>query len=170
MQLRFSEDDIQHWAGRYRVPKEEDELMSLRDAVQARGYLLKSELRQLARWKSPRSAPRIERNADGFIQEVTSFAFGAADEKCRIAALTLLEGVAWPTASVVLHLFHRNDYPILDFRALWSLQVNVPQLYQYDFWHPYLLHCKSLANRAGVSMRVLDRALWQHSKEQQPAA
>jgi hypothetical protein len=34
-----------------------------------------------------------------------------------------------------------------------------------SFWLEYLLACRTLAGRHGVSIRTLDKALWQHSKE-----
>jgi hypothetical protein len=34
-----------------------------------------------------------------------------------------------------------------------------------SFWLEYLDTCRRLARQAGVSLRTLDKALWQHSKE-----
>lgn len=60
------------------------------------------------------------------------------------------------------------SYPILDFRALWSLgQTNTPSSYTFDFWWAYVEHARGLADEAGLRMRTLDRALWQYSKERQ---
>jgi hypothetical protein len=76
--------------------------------------------------------------------------------------------VAFPTASVLLHFAHRDRFPILDFRALWSLGIDEPPTaYTFEFWSAYTRECRSLAEAAEVSMRTLDRALWQYSKEQQ---
>ena len=142
-------------------------MLSMRESVQSAGFLTKDQLRIVARWKSPRSAGNIERNSDGFIKEMTALAFSAKDERARIEPLTLLDGVRWPTASVILHAFHSEPYPILDFRALWSLCAAVPSEYSMDLWTPYTIFCRKLATKAGVSMRALDRALWQYSKEHQ---
>ncbi len=35
--------------------------------------------------------------------------------------LRFLDGVEWPTASTILHFCGARPYPILDYRALWSL-------------------------------------------------
>jgi hypothetical protein len=88
-------------------------------------------------------------------------------ERLQIEVLTLLDGVSWPTASVILHFFHSAPYPIVDFRALWSLKNKVPKRYGFNFWQKYTSYCRGLSKRAGVSMRTLDRALWQFSKENQ---
>jgi len=154
-------------AQRYRYPREESDLIDLKTEVQRVGYLNKSQLRLVARWKSPRSAGNVERNDDRYVKEITSWAFSAKDERSRIQVLTLLDGVLWPTASVVLHLFHKDSYPILDFRALWSVGSDVPKQYSFSFWWPYVLFCRELAQRNAVDMRTLDRALWQYSKENQ---
>ena len=168
MKLRFPGSKIQHYAERYSYTRNENELLELHDDVQRSGYLKKPQLQLLAKWKSPRSAPNVENNTDSFIQEISRFAFHTTDERARIEALTLLDGVRWPTASVVLHIFHKEPYPILDFRALWSVGVEVPAQYTFAFWLPYVEYCRGLAQKSAVSMRVLDRALWQYSKENQP--
>lgn len=88
----------------------------------------------------------------------------------RIEVLTLLCGVGWPMASVILHFGYENQYPILDFRALWSLGVDAPNSYTFQIWEPYTHFTRELADKAGVSMRELDRALSQYSKEKQVSA
>ena len=99
--------------------------------------------------------------------EITSFALAAQCERSRIESLTLLDGVGWPMASVILHVFHADPYPILDYRALWSVSLPVPAPYSFAFWQRYVAFCRDIATTAGVDMRALDRALWQYSKENQ---
>ena len=60
MDLVFKETEIQHWANRYAIPHEEDELLGLTDKIVEAKVLNIEELRQLAHWKSPRSARHIE--------------------------------------------------------------------------------------------------------------
>jgi hypothetical protein len=130
---------------------------------------MKDEFVELCRWKTPRSQQRVLSNPEDFIKEVTHTSLTTASERLRIGVLTLLNGVSWPTASVLLHFGYDNLYPILDFRALWSLGVDASQVnYCFDFWWEYTQHCRSLATESGVSMRVLDRALWQYSDSNQP--
>jgi len=51
---------------------------------------------------------------------------------------------------------------------LWSLGVEKPpHKYMFEFWWDYTQKCRELASIANVTMRVLDRALWQYSKEYQ---
>ena len=95
--------------------------------------------------------------------------FSSSDERLRIEVLTLLSGVRWPTACVILHYCARQPYPILDFRALWSLSCPVPEKgYGFALVGVLRIH-GNLAEQLDVSMRELDRGLWQYSKERQPA-
>jgi hypothetical protein len=81
--------------------------------------------------------------------------------------LTLLDGVDLPTASVILHFAHTDPYPILDYRALWAIGAGVKPPYTFKIWKPYVTFTRATAQRLNVSMRELDRALWQFSKERQ---
>jgi hypothetical protein len=167
MKLRFSESDIVVWAAKYQYPLAETELIDLRASIQNAGCLSKEQLRLVARWKSPRSAGHIERNSESYIHEITEWSFHSTEERSRVEVLTLLDGVRWPSATVILHLFNKEPYPILDFRALWSVGKDVPNQYSFNFWWEYADFCRDLANRNGLDMRTLDRALWQYSKENQ---
>lgn len=168
MELRFPEDEINLWANRYSYPRQESRLLSLRDRVQEVGYLTKAQLSLLAQWKSPRSAGRAERNSEEFVREITAFVLSARNERSRIEPLILLDGVLWPTASVILHMFHKDKYPILDFRALWSISIDKPYNYTFSLWWQYVQFCRDVAEKNQVDMRTLDRALWQYSKTKQP--
>jgi hypothetical protein len=50
-------------------------------------------------------------------------------------------------------------------RALESLGVKSRSTYPVSFWLAYLQACRALARETGVSLRTLDKALWQYSKE-----
>ena len=165
--LKFKEDEIATIAHRYQCPISEIDLMGLKGTILERGHLTKDELSKVAYWKAPRSSGHAKKNSDQYVSDITRFAFATNCERARIESLTLLDGVSWPTASVILHLFHRDPYPILDFRALWSVSLDAPKQYSFDFWSPYVEFCRGVAGSAGVDLRTLDRALWQYSKENQ---
>lgn len=169
MHLRFPESDIRVWAEKYDYPSAETELIELRHVVRNAGYLTKDQLRLVAKWKSPRSAGHIDRNTEDYIREITKWSFSSTNERSRVEVLTVLDGVRWPSATVILHLFNNDPYPILDFRALWSVNEDVPNQYDFDLWWAYTLYCRKLASRNKMDMRILDRALWQYSKENQKA-
>lgn len=165
--LKFRISDIKKIASRYGYPGNEVEILDMRSGVIQRGYLTKSELEKTARWKAPRSAGHVQKNEEEYVQEITNFAFATHCERARIESLTLLDGVSWPTATTILHMFHSQPYPILDFRALWSASIEKPTKYNFDFWESFFVFCRSVARKANVDMRTLDKAMWQYSKENQ---
>ena len=162
-QLQFPPKDVQYWANRYEYG--DDAIQKIVSEVRQRRFLLKEEFLAVCRWKSPRSQPRCQTNSPSFIREVTHVALSIAEERLTIEVLTLLDGVSWPTASVILHFFHSDAYPILDVRALESLGVKKAVKYDFAFWREYVHCCCRLSKRCKVSMRTLDRALWQYSKD-----
>jgi len=169
MQLRFPAEQVSDWASRYSYPRPDGYLSSvIAPTVQRQGFYTKPQLLEVCRWKSPRSAPNAEDNDESLVKEVTGIALSTHNERLRIEVLTLLAGVGWPVASTLLH-FVRPEYPILDVRALWSLGRTVAQ-HQHNFalWSEYVSTCQRTAAAQGVSLRTLDKALWQYSKENQP--
>ena len=166
MKLRFRCKivDLKPLAQRYE--SDEIDLSGLKEGIRDRGYLTKDELHKVARWKSGHRIDHlIARNSKEFVREITEIALGAKNERTRIEILTLLGGVQWPTASVILHFFHQDPYPIIDVRALWTLSVDKPSNYNFDCWQSYVDYCRSIAHQSGLDMRTLDQALWQYSKE-----
>ena len=165
--LRFPLSRLADWSGRY--PAEADgEVLRAASAARRRGHLTRREFLLLGDWKTPRSRPRRMRNDEGLVREATGVALAARHEELKIGVLRLLDGVDWPTASVILHLCDRGKYPILDVRALWSAGVDAPgPPYTFEGWLAYTLFTRRLAARSGLSMREIDRALWQFSKERQ---
>ncbi len=167
MKLRFPESEILKCANKYACSQEELDIIELKPKIQQTGYINKIQLERIAYWKSPRSAKHIESNSDEFVKEITSWSFSAKEERSKIEVLTLLNGVSWPSASVILHFFALNQYPILDVRALWSTMSEKTTQYSFSFWWQYVQFCREIAERNSVNMRTLDRALWQYSKEDQ---
>ena len=163
MRLTFPEDKIPQLAADYKLGLLEPAVIGMRYSVLLQGCLSRDQLYKVARWKSARSAEHVLKNSDEFIREVTRFALSTANERARIEVLTVIDGVLWPTASVLLHLYHVDPYPILDFRALESVGEKVPNQYSFSFWWEYVQYCRKLALKRGIEMRELDRALWQHS-------
>ena len=165
--LRFRGNRIQEIESRYDYSISEVELLKLRPKVQNRGYVSKEELQKIAYWKAPRSSGHVRSNSVEYVQEITALALKAGNERSRIEILTLLDGVSWPTASVILHFCHSDLYPIIDFRSLWSVSLEVPSQYGFELWWCYADFCRKIAQINNVDMRTLDRALWQYSKENQ---
>ena len=167
-ELPFYPNEIRYWADRFEVWYEDRIFNEIVPRTRKAGFLNKPDFLDLCEWKSPRARRKYQSNPEQYIQAVTHVALSAPSERLRIEVLTLLDGVSWPTASVILHFAHPEPYPILDFRAMWSLRVDWETLkYTFDFWWAYTQFCRQIADENGVPMRTLDRALWQYSKENQ---
>jgi len=162
--LKFPESDIRFWTDRY--PKDTDMVPnSVGKFARDKGYLNVKNLYAMCNWKSSRRAKVVQDGNPATIREITKFAFSTSDQRSKISALTLLPGVMSPTATVILHFCAKKPYPILDFRAIWSLGEERPYSYDFEHWWEYAETCRELAKRNGVSIRNLDKALWQYSKE-----
>jgi hypothetical protein len=162
------ESELTTWAGRYSYPGEGEIEERVAPTARARGHLRRDEFLDLCRWKTPRSQPRCATNGEDYVREVTRIALATTNEELKIRVLLLLAGVSWPTASVILHFCDTRPYPILDVRALWSVGHRRVPAYTFSLWWEYTRFIRGVSTRTGLSMRTIDRALWQYSKERQP--
>ena len=163
--LQFPAEEIGALAARFGTA-EESRLLAVGAVVRARGRYTREEFIEVCAWKTARSRPRVAANSETAIAEATGRALAADDEATRFGALLELQGVGAPTASTLLYCAFPDDYPILDVRALESLGVKSRSTYPMSFWLAYLEACRALALSSRVSLRTLDKALWQYSKEQ----
>jgi thermostable 8-oxoguanine DNA glycosylase len=137
----------------------------LGEAARARGSYTRAEFLAVCRWKTPRSASKVATNSAAAIRTATTKALASEDLAEQIGFLTDLDGIGIPTASTLLHFAFPEDFPILDVRALESLGVAARSTYSAAFWTRYVEACRTIAAHHSVSLRTLDKALWQHSKE-----
>ena len=107
---------------------------------------------------------RCAQNDKRMILTISRAAFATSDESLKIDLLRLLVGVEWPTASRLLHFCDERPYPILDYRALWSLGHAKTPHYTMEFWLEYLACTRGLTTRLKHDIRTIARALWQYSK------
>jgi hypothetical protein len=91
----------------YLATAEDDEtvalILELRPA-RARGYLTRSELEKVCRWKSPRALQLIRSNGAARIRGATKRALATRSERRPLEALRELRGVSVPMASAILIL------------------------------------------------------------------
>src|SRR5713101_6069003 len=69
-----------------------------------RGYLTRSELERVCRWKSPRALRYIRGNIPAQVRPATTSALRSRSERQRLDALLELQGVSVPMASAILML------------------------------------------------------------------
>jgi hypothetical protein len=162
--LQFPLAEIEPLAARFAYDTD-DEVAAAGAAARQRGHYTKPELVLVCAWKTARSRSRVALNTEAFVEGITRTALATTDEAERVLALCALRGVNMPTASVLLHFAFPDRYPIIDWRALESLGQREQSAYSVDYWVAYVNACRALAREAGVTMRILDKALWQHSRE-----
>jgi hypothetical protein len=135
----------------------------------AAGSRDRADLFAIFEWKTRgRGRSRPARNGDAEIADALGLAVAARTERAAIAVLTGLAGVEVPVASAVMTAIDPERFTILDFRALWSLGIE-RATYSVGFYLEYLAACRRIAAAAGTDLRTLDRALWQYSRDHQPA-
>ncbi len=162
--LQFPPDEIRPLAGRYSY-QDDSKALAAGAAARRRGHFTRGEFLTVCAWKTARSKSKVEANDDAAVEQATRLALAAGDEAKRMEALLTLNGVGIPTASALLFTAYPDRYPILDVRALQSLGHRARTTYPVSYWRRYLDACRSLAEQHGVTLRVLDKALWQHSVE-----
>ena len=161
--LRIPQHKVLYYAGLYSSTADKD-IEPYGTAAKRQRYLTRKQLFEICHWKSHRRAELSKGNSQAAVKEISRFAFSAKTDHARIGGLMLLAGVKMPTASVILHFCVDSHYPILDVRALWSLTINRPSSYRFDFWLEYVEICQNEAKRLGITVRTLDKALWQYSR------
>jgi hypothetical protein len=80
---------------------------------------------------------------------VTRLALSTGRERLRIWIPMALSRVHWATSSVLLHVGHRDRYPILDYRALEALGVK-GHVYTISFWNAYVAACRAIDDETGL--------------------
>lgn len=167
MQISLTKDEVLRYSAEYAYDGDDKLTASLREAVQ-RGFMTRDDLVEVATWKwrGGRTRQLARQNTEDEVKEITRVAFSATSERLRIGALLALRGVNWPMASVILHFAFPDRYPILDVRAMKT--VDGSTIYTFEKWVQYAELCRQTAQRMGVTMRVLDRALWAVDKQQNP--
>ncbi|TSC88858.1 MAG: Uncharacterized protein G01um10143_755 [Parcubacteria group bacterium Gr01-1014_3] len=133
-----------------------------------RRYLNIDELIKIGHWKAPRIVRHCKNNDPEAVIEITKFSLSAKTEQARISSLLGLNGVSWPMASVILHFAFPEQYPVLDFRVLWSIGWGKPPAsYTFQYWKKYFIYIREISKNVGLDIRTVDKALWQYSKENQ---
>jgi hypothetical protein len=161
--LKFEPSKINDLAQRYDYKEDDDPIQAgsaIRDGDHSRANLMR-----IFEWKTNgRGRSRLSHNTDIEISDALRMAAGAKTARASIAVLCGLRGVGVPVASAILTAIDPSRYTIIDFRALEALGYTGSDR-NIDFYLGYLSKCRDLATEHKVSLRDLDRALWQWSKE-----
>ncbi len=104
--------------------------------------------------------------------EITRTAYLISDELMKLKILTTLKGVGVAVAGTLLHYSQPNVFPIFDVHcrkilkeaSLWSREENDDSK---QTWLDYLHIMRKVSNQLGVSLRVLDKAMFAYDKRDQ---
>jgi len=137
-------------------------------------YFTHSEFLTMCKWKEPRERRRQNwaSNTEDEVRTLSAQAFGAPDEARRILHLCRLRGVGIPVASAFLALTDPEGYGVIDIRV-WQL-LALYQEVDYDpdgrtlqvlHWLDYLDKIRLWAGEQKVSVRTIERTLFQHHRD-----
>jgi hypothetical protein len=161
--LQFKPAEITGLAERYGYESDNDALAA---GTQIRtGNHGRQNLITIFEWKTKgRGRSRLRKNSDGEIADALNLASLAKTERAAVAVLLGLQGVHVPVASAILTAIYPKRYTVIDFRALEALGCESKDR-SVNFYLAYLKACRQLASEHDVTLRKLDRALWQWSSE-----
>lgn len=163
--MRIKEKEIQKYKSLYADDYYDEEIeIEAKRWLQGHEYLTKEMFLKIGRWKTKRQLSNYKKNDEELIKEISRISFSSKNEQLKISVLTLLRGVNFPVASVILHFKYPDLYPILDFRVLYSLGWDKPSVYNFDYWWRYVLGIRGISKRLNIPIRELDKALWAYSK------
>jgi hypothetical protein len=162
--LQFKPAEIAELAKRYGYERDDNPLAAGRRIRE--GDFTRENLSVIFEWKTRgRGRSRLMHNSDREIGDALRLAVCAETERAAIAVLLGLHGVQVPVASAILTAIDPERYTVIDFRALEALGSKSTDR-SVNFYLAYLDTCRQLATAHRVTLRDLDRALWQWSDEQ----
>jgi len=137
----------------------------IRTSLESHRCLDLEDLRSLGVWKNgtERSSDFFRRNTSPEIKRRTAEAY----ETHRIEPIMELHGFrsGFPMASSFMHFAFDNEFPVIDRRALSTLGVPKDKGIGKGVWELYCTKCRGWAKYYRISLRELDRALWQFNVE-----
>jgi hypothetical protein len=150
-------------------PEEEHtaELIKELATARARGYLTKSELEKICRWKSPRAIRHIRSNTSKSVQSRTRTALETRSEHGKLEQLTCLSGVSVPMASAILMLLKPGRYGVIDIRV-WQILYRFGTVtsnrrgmhFSWKNWFQFQMIVRHFARKLSVTPRDVERALF----------
>jgi thermostable 8-oxoguanine DNA glycosylase len=180
---QFENNEIRHLEQGYlqrrrveyaRDAKQADKLAKNAGTRIRKGELTKKNLEEIFRWKnaSSRFYARLKSLFDSNPAEFVAAVLKRVREIVvdgdggdAVAELMKLKGVRVPTASAFLANIYPEKFTVIDTLALRALGVIDQEI---AFYRYYNNECSRLAKETGVSIRTLDRALWEWGKTHPP--
>ena len=120
-------------------------------------------------WKSNRTKTKIKKGLDDAgktVQELMTEVAQAKTSRDKVEVLLPVWGIGLAMASAILTVCYPETFTVLDYRAWDVLEgASLPGLPDHypatpDEYLDYCAVCRQLAERVGMRLRDLDRALW----------
>lgn len=131
--------------------------------IRAEGHAVKDDLDDVCRWRAQRASGFVARNDPAEVVEITRLAFSpGVTDRVRLKLLTLLDGMAERTASVLLSMWDPERFVPWD-EAGAGLLVAAGRLDSAALpagWPPYLAAVTALAGEATLTPREVEKALY----------
>jgi hypothetical protein len=163
--LMFPITEVEQWASQYSYRSDDTKAFEAGKKILAGDYS-RSTLEIIVGWKSERRKALVAQNSDSEIEDALRLALSAKEPRSALAVLMGLCGVALPMASAILTALDQDKHTIADWRAMEALGQPNADYYNLNLYlRNYLPTCKRLAAEAGVSLRVLDKAMWTWSEK-----
>lgn len=137
------------------------------------GERTKENLKMIFHWKHESFRGRYEKileplfdsNTSDDVKKALTLAHEAQTKEDAVAALLKLHGVDVLTASAMLANIYPDQFTVMDSLALRALGIINREV---AFYLIYNDECHRIAKKYGVSVRSLDRALWEWGKIHPP--
>ena len=134
--------------------------------IAEQGFINQEQFLKICEWKTTRTKTLTRQNLEEDIIEISTQAFSCSNH-LRVKFLTLLQGVAVPTASAILSVWSPSSFTVYDFRVLSAigklehkLLTFTPHEAEKINYLPYLNLAKAISDDLGVSLRDLDKCFW----------
>jgi hypothetical protein len=135
-------------------------------------HLTLAVLKDIAKWKAHMIMGYIEANNDNDVKDITQVALTTHNERLRLEALRILNGVNVRMASAILWFCFQDKYSVMDRYAWKTLQINHlidGELKDtFEYYEYYNKVCGDIVDSFkpfGITRRTLDKALWQFGCE-----
>ena len=150
------------------------ELINKLKDVKQKGFFTKEQFLDVVRWKSPRPEKHYLSNSEESVVETSRKMLSTDSEDLKMSILDSLNGVSIAVAFSLLTIVDPKNYGIIDIRV-WQLLHKYDEVktkpggqgFNLDDWKLYLSILKKYASQFNVTVRDIERILFEHHKEVQ---
>ena len=170
MKCALQKEEIISLVAQYDSENDDTEAFKAGRRIRDGAYTL-GNLITIAEWKLERAPgnyypcmARIRKSDPVQVAKALRFSTSTSNRRLAIEILDEIDGIAVRVASAIMTTIHPDRFTIIDVHALRELgeekQASRPDT-TVDFYLKYLDFCLATAAKLGVSLRDLDKALWQ---------